>query len=101
MKRYCLSEEISTKSIVRVVENFVLVASISSRGIFAEKLDFPEKVSTLVSFSGSGLSVVVDLYHFADITGLDSQNLELNSEGGSRKAAVTVEQVTETCVGHV
>jgi hypothetical protein len=83
------SEEISAKSVVRVIEDTVLLAKVSCWGILAKELNLPE------------LAVSSFLDHLGGITGLNSEHLELHAEGGSRESVVAVEKITKGGDWHV
>lgn len=71
---------------MRVVQDLVLLISVGGRDILAEELSVPGKAT--LGFLG----------HISDISGLDSQNLEADSEGLSR--GVAVEKISEAGGGH-
>lgn len=73
-------------SILRVVQDLVLLISVGGRDILAEELGVPGEAT--LGFLG----------HVSDVSGLDSQNLEADSEGLSR--LVGVEEISEAGSGH-
>ena len=78
-----LAEEVGTETLVRVVEDSVLVSVAERGGVLDGKLDVPYKLTTLSTLGGSDfLSLsVVDLDGFTDVTWLDSGDTERGSEG--------------------
>ena len=77
------SEEVSSESIVGVVEDSVLVVAVGSGGVLAEELDLPVALRSLLD------------NHLGGITGLDGEDGELYAEGGSRELVVSAEEGLE------
>lgn len=92
-----LSEEVGTKTLVRVVEDSVLVGVSSGGSVLAVEFNLPDASSALLSLAGGsllGLGVVA-LDHLGVVSWVNSDDREAGSESVALEGVSVVEKVME------